>query len=251
MPVRAIVFDLFDTLVDLVAENLSMEEHRGRRLPASVRLLHEEVARHADVSFDAFADALRAGEKRFAQTHYAEGREVPTQERFTDMAVRLALDDPSLPEALTRIHMGMLRAQVQFQAHHPEVLEALASRVRLGLCSNFSHSETALEVLDSGGLRPHLDAVVISDAFGLRKPRPEIFLEVLSQLDVVPEEVLHVGDSLRADVAGAAACGVTTVWITRRVRDAEARVEAHAGPLPDHVVADLRQLPALLDQLAG
>jgi hypothetical protein len=64
---------------------------------------------------------------------------------------------------------------------------------------------------------------VVSDAFGLRKPRAEIFAEVVTRLGVAPAETLHVGDSLRADVAGAANAGLRTAWITRRVSDVPAR----------------------------
>ena len=43
MPIRAVVFDLFDTLVDLRWERLPVTEHRGKRLPASTSALHERV----------------------------------------------------------------------------------------------------------------------------------------------------------------------------------------------------------------
>jgi len=95
------------------------------------------------------------------------------------------------------------------------------------------------------------DAVLVSDAFGLRKPRREIFEAVLEQLGVPPGETLHVGDSLRADVGGARAAGLRTAWITRRIADPEKALREHQGPLPDHALADLAELPALLESLAA
>jgi putative hydrolase of the HAD superfamily len=132
------------------------------------------------------------------------------------------------------------------------VLDRLRRTLRLGLCSNFSHSATALAVLEDAGLRDRLDpaALVISDVFGLRKPRAEIFAEVVSRLGVAPAETLHVGDSLRADIAGAANAGLRTAWITRRVADAEAALAAHEGPRPDHVIGDLAELPGLVAVLS-
>ena len=41
MPIRAIVFDLFDTLVDLDFDSLPRAEIAGRKLPPSVPALHE------------------------------------------------------------------------------------------------------------------------------------------------------------------------------------------------------------------
>jgi putative hydrolase of the HAD superfamily len=114
--------------------------------------------------------------------------------------------------------------------------------VRLAVCSNFSHSQTAFAVLEAAGLRWSFDAVVISDAVGFRKPRPEIFRATLGALGTEPEETLHVGDNLAADVAGAAALGMRTAWITRRVAKADEALAKHAGAKPDHVLADLREL---------
>jgi putative hydrolase of the HAD superfamily len=250
MPIRAVIFDLFDTLVDLLQENLPVEEHHGACLPASVHALHAAASRRSAVPFDAFTRAMVEGARSFAQTHFALHREVPTLLRFQDLTRRLGLDDAGLPGLLTEVHMGVLRGQVSPLPHHVEVLEAVRRRARLGLCSNFSHSETALGVLEDAGLRPHLDAVVVSDAFGLRKPRPEIFQEVLARLAVGPEEAVHVGDNLRVDVAGAAALGIRTAWLTRRVPDPEAALREYEGARPDFVLADLAELPDALARLA-
>ena len=95
----------------------------------------------------------------------------------------------------------------------------------------------------------HLDTVVISEDHGFRKPRPEIFESVLDALDVAPADALHVGDSLRADVGGASELGMRTAWITRRIEDPALALGAHAGPDPDFQIADLAELPRVLDEL--
>ena len=145
--------------------------------------------------------------------------------------------------------MGVLHGAVSVPPHHEHLLASLHARVRLGLCSNFTHSDTAHRVLEESGFRSHLDCVVVSDAVGWRKPRPEIFEIVLGQLGVAPDEVLHVGDNLRADVAGAAAVGLRTAWVTRRVRDPQQRLEQHEGPAPHHVLGDLAELADLVERV--
>jgi FMN phosphatase YigB (HAD superfamily) len=72
----------------------------------------------------------------------------------------------------------------------------------------------------------------------------------LGLLDVGPDEVLHLGDSLRANVGGAAPLGIRTAWITRRNRDPQERLRAHEGPAPTYVIEDLAELPALVAELA-
>ncbi len=171
MPIRAIVFDLFDTLVDLRWERLPVTEHRGKRLPASMPALHERVSQRCGIDLDAFVDTLVSGDRDFAESHYKHDREVPTELRMGGLLRRLGIGDEQgeLARELTRLHMGVLRSGVELVAHHGAVLDRLRRTLRLGLCSNFSHSETALAVLDDAGLRDRLDprALVVSDAFGL------------------------------------------------------------------------------------
>ena len=129
-----------------------------------------------------------------------------------------------------------------------ELLADMRRRVRIGLCSNFSHSQTALRILEESDLRRHFDAIAISESVGIRKPRTEIFAAALDRLGVGPAEVLHVGDSLTADVGGAAASGIPSVWITRRVSDPDRRLREHTGPKPDFVIRDLSEMSSLLDR---
>jgi HAD superfamily hydrolase (TIGR01549 family) len=250
-PVRAIVFDLFDTLVDLALEDLEPVYVDGELVSPTAPRLHEAFSARQPIPFADFVTALRDVDRVFRNERYREGREVPTLERFAALAGSLGAEDPALPSLLTDIHMSGLQNQVRYVAHHPEVLQALGQNVQLALCSNFTHAETAEAVLEQAGLRPLLDAEVISERIGWRKPRPEIFEATLALLGAEPGEVMHVGDNLDADVRGAGELGIRTVWVTRRVKDPEAVLERHKGPPPEHVVADLAELPALLANLKG
>jgi putative hydrolase of the HAD superfamily len=247
MAVRAIVFDLFDTLVDLPMDALPRVTVAGNTFPSTVGALHGAFAAVHPIEFEAFAAALRGIDREWRERVYAEGRELPTMERFARLLERLdvAADD-ALVERLTAIHMGMIAGLARTPTHHAALLEGLRSRYRLALCSNFSHAPTARALLDAAGLAPSLDAVVISHEHGLRKPRAEIFEATLAQLGVAPAEAIHVGDNLDADVAGAAAVGMRTVWITRCVGDADRTLEKHRGPAPTWRVADLSEIEALL-----
>lgn len=247
--ISAVVFDLFDTLVDLYIERIPPGEYAGQRIPGTAQRLHDALSREVDVPFERFLEVLGATDREFRDTRYAKGLELPTEERFETFLARLDLDRPDLVATLTDVHMGALREQVEILDHHVEVMRALRGHVPLALCSNFSHSKTALEVLEQAGLRDHLDAIVISDMAGIRKPRPEIFEQVLGELGTSAAETLHVGDNLSADVAGASGLGIRTVWITRRVADPRARLEAHEGPEPDYTINDLSELLPLVESL--
>jgi len=246
MPIRAIVFDLFDTLVDLPMETLPRVAIEGRYLMSTAGALHEALNARAPIAFDAFVRALAAVDREWRATHWDRDRELTTRDRFARVAKALALDDPELPGILTAVHMGMLESIAVAPAHHAALLARLHERFRIGLCSNWTWTPTALAILDATQLRPSLDAVVISADHGLRKPRREIFESTLAALDVAPDEAVHVGDNLSADVAGAAALGIRTVWITRRVANPVAALARHTGARADHVIADLAELEGLL-----
>lgn len=247
--IRAISFDLFDTLVDLPLDRLPPVRIDGDLVSPTAPGLHALLGEGAPISFPVFARALRAVDREVRRRQHQQGREVSTRERFTELARALGVVDDALVERMTAEHMGRLKGQVRALAHHPALLRSLRERVRLGVCSNFTDTETALAVLDETDLLAPLDAIAVSERVGWRKPRREIFEALLADLALAPEEVLHVGDNLAADVGGAAVAGMRTVWLTRRVPDpAEAR-RRHAGPLPEFTLADLSQLPELLERI--
>jgi putative hydrolase of the HAD superfamily len=240
------VFDLFDTLVDLHFDPSDMTEVAGKRVHSFVARLHQALRERAEVDFETFMEAVSEVDRTEGKPRYREGREFPTLERFASVVELLGLEDPELAEILTATHMSGIFEGVTVLPHHDEVLDRLGRRAKVGLCSNFSHSGTALRVIEEAGLHPHLDAVVISEAVGFRKPRPEIFLATLDALGVGAEETVHVGDDLRADVGGAAPLGIRTAWLTRRVRDPDAKLREWEGPTPDWTISDLAELEELV-----
>ena len=246
MPIRAVSIDLFDTLVDLYMDRLPQVEISGRRIPSTYGLLHAASLQWHGLDFERFAAELGQSDRDGRESHYAVHRELPTIERFRGFAARVGVTDDAMAQTLTRVHMAEIRKQVRHMAHHPGVLERLHRRVKLAVCSNFSHSETAVAALEDAGLARHFDAIVVSDEVGLRKPRAEIFHAVVGRLGVDASEILHVGDNLEADVAGAAAVGMSTAWLTRRVKDPEAARAGYTGPAPELVIADLAELEARL-----
>jgi FMN phosphatase YigB (HAD superfamily) len=249
--IRALLFDLFDTLVDLPMDELPRHELRGRLVPTTAGAVHATLARHAAVSFEDFAAALAESDRASLQEFWGAGRELPTPERFARLLARLGIDDAhgALAAELTGAHMGMLVGLARTPSHHGAVLDALARRVRLGLCSNWSWTPAALAILEQAGLRARFDALVISHDVGVRKPRPEIFETALAALGVEPGEALHVGDNLEADVAGAAALGIRTIWLTRCVRDPDQARTRTPAARPDWIVKDLREIESILETL--
>lgn len=119
-----------------------------------------------------------------------------------------------------------------------DVLEVLKGHIALGIVWNGA-SDDQRERLAWFDLTRWFDPVVISAAVGVAKPDPTIFYRALEQLGVPAGEVWHVGDSLRLDVGGAQAAGISAVWLNRS-----------GGPRPPGTLASDKEVFSL-SELAG
>jgi ribonucleotide monophosphatase NagD (HAD superfamily) len=61
------------------------------------------------------------------------------------------------------------------------------------------------------------------------KPDPAIYDLVMSELDLPRGRVLAVGDSLRTDIAGAAAAGIDSIWVLGGIHGTELAGDPHAA----------------------
>jgi HAD superfamily hydrolase (TIGR01459 family) len=59
------------------------------------------------------------------------------------------------------------------------------------------------------------------DVRSIGKPDPAIYAQALSILNVPRQRVLAIGDSLRTDIAGAAAAGIDSLWVLGGIHAAE------------------------------
>ena len=63
----------------------------------------------------------------------------------------------------------------------------------------------------------------------------------LTQLEVIPEKAVHVGDSYKSDVIGAIDAGMKTIWVKTREQ------EQKPGYVADVVLNSLFELPDVLE----
>jgi len=120
------------------------------------------------------------------------------------------------------------------------VRQLKSNRAKLGLLSNTVLSGKSVKLaLGRLGILDFFDAILCSSDVAYRKPNDLIYRAILNLLKAKPEETVMVGDSLEDDIAGAASCGMTTVWYNPDGAPGSS-VE------PDHVVSDLRTVPSVL-----
>lgn len=135
-----------------------------------------------------------------------------------------------------------------FERHFPEACTPLPyvaetlhvlrrSGLKLAVVTN-GGSVIQNRKLDRLGIRSFLDAVLISEEVGFRKPDTRIFQAALDQLGVMPGAAAFIGDDPESDIAGAMASGLLAIW-----RRDDFWTEPVAA---DHVIDHLQEVPSLL-----
>jgi len=113
-------------------------------------------------------------------------------------------------------------------------LDALASKdIPLAVISNWD--ERLRPLLEQFRLDRYFEIIVVSCEVGFAKPSPVIFEHAAKKLGIAPENIMHVGDSAKEDVAGAKAAGLEALLIDRDKTSIQAQQ-----------VSSLRQLEGLL-----
>lgn len=92
-----------------------------------------------------------------------------------------------------------------------DILEYLNKKYQLYTASNgiFSMQESRLQ---KANLLHYFSDLFISNMIDYEKPDPRFFKYCLAQSQLLPEEILFVGDSLTADIFGASNYGIDTCW---------------------------------------
>jgi HAD superfamily hydrolase (TIGR01509 family) len=152
----------------------------------------------------------------------------------------------AMPESrdLSRSEIGLL--ELVFAMHevgtvpdtHAKALRQLHETHRLGVVSDiWSRSDVCLREFERAGIDGLFDVTVFSSDCGYIKPSPCLFTKAIEAFEVERSRIVFVGDSLKRDIVGAKAVGLSAVWINTGVGKIDKGVLD-----PDLVIHDLRDL---------
>ncbi|MEU5899265.1 HAD family hydrolase [Streptomyces venezuelae] len=229
MPIKAVVWDIDDTIFDYArADTTGMHAH----LTAEGLLERYESAERA---LERWRELTERHWTRFG----AGG--VTFQEQRRDR-VRDFMDAPDLSDddadAWFQRYVGHYESAWSLFPDTLPALDALAGEYRHAVLSN-----SALVVQDRKltvlGVRDRFEAVLCAADLGVSKPAPEAFRAVCTHLGLPPAEIAYVGDQPEIDARGARDAGLLGIWLDRGGAAGE-------GPSGVHRIRDLSELPALL-----
>ncbi|MCK7627321.1 HAD family hydrolase [Streptomyces sp. RS10V-4] len=234
MPLRAVLWDLDDTLFDYTGSDRAgvLRHLRTEGLLAAYGGEEVALARWRTAMETQFARFL-AGELGFLEHRRARAR--------TFLGVPLG---DAEADAWFGRYVAHYEAAWELFPDAVPALEALAPLVRQAVLSNSStaNQERKLTAL---GIREHFEAVLCADGLGHAKPAPEAFRAACAALALAPAEVVYVGDRLDVDALGARDAGLAAVWLDRAGTGGER--------LPPGVrrIRELTELPDLVRGVIG
>src|SRR5262245_59613613 len=133
-----------------------------------------------------------------------------------------------------------------YPAAVPALQATLAAGHRVGIAAN---QPTRIEKLFTS-LGLELDFVAASETWGVQKPDPAFFERIATELDLPPREVAYVGDRLDNDVAPAAAAGMAAIFI-RRGPWGWIQAGRQDPPAAAATIENLGELPEVLARLGS
>lgn len=117
------------------------------------------------------------------------------------------------------------------------------NQIKIGLLSNtFVHGTTLRKHLEQMKIWDYFDATVFSYEFPFRKPDPRIFEIAAERIKTPPQNILYVGDNIRADMKGALNAGMNAAL--KRAYTNKSKTPPDAAM----AIEKITQIPALIEK---
>jgi putative hydrolase of the HAD superfamily len=216
--IKAIVFDLDNTLVDFMAM-------KKQAIDAAI-----------DAMVDAGLELERTEIKERIDTIYKE-RGIEYQQVFDDLIFGIfqKIDHRVLAAGIISYRRAREAALKPYPHVTATLMELSRRGIKLALLSDAPSREAWLRLCYIN-FHHIFSNVVTFDDTGERKPSPKPFNKALELLDVKPEEALMVGDWPERDIKGAKAVGMKTAFA--RYGDTFGTIEHDA----DYELKDISEL---------
>lgn len=214
--IRALIFDVFGTVVDWRGSIIRECKALGRRKGLAV-------------DWSAFADAWRAG----YQPAMARVRSGALPWMTIDALHRMILDELLVRfaiEGLTEDEVDHLNRVWHRLDPWPDARRGLALLKRRRIVATLSNGNMALLVNMAKHARLPWDCVLSAELFQHYKPDPETYLGAAAMLGFEPAEVMMVA-AHKDDLRAARACGLATAFV-RRPREKGPKGKSDLAPEP-------------------
>ncbi len=233
--IRAIFFDLDDTLVDDTISLDRCAEQAARELAADFESDPLELARAYVHAAMEFWSSLGSGAPR-AQSGI---RPCMWQQALKSRNI----DDFGLAQRLARRFDELRVESAEFFPEAIPVLEQLQGKYSLSIITN-GFAQTHDAKITRLELKRFFDHVILAGDLDFVKPDPAVFMHAMRLARAQPQHSVMVGDRFDRDIAGAHAAGMRAIWTNIRGESVP-----KGARLPDAIVSSIGDLPRALEAL--
>ena len=211
MEVRALLFDVNGTLIDIETDERMEEAYRA----IAHFLTYQGIALHRgevrDLYFQIMKEQFAASNENYPEFDVVAVWREFLRRNATEYSRSLKPEKLlQMPLFLAEMQRGISRKRLVPFPQTREILAALKTRYRLAVVSD-AQSVYGLPELRAVGLAEYFAPIIISGDYGYRKPDRRLFQAALTELNVRPEQAIFVGNDRFRDVQGARQLGMKTI----------------------------------------
>lgn len=234
---KALFLDLDETLCDTTSANLKARDNMAENL--------KKLSSHSFDSFQLASNYLTGIYRVFDSDMKEALLPIRDEEEFRTNLLEYLFNKHAIPNNFNRQTYHDLRAKFDefrldsfdFFPGVKELIAELRSSYKLIVITNgpvYSQRPKVKKL----NLRSQVDHVIIGGEEPKEKPCKSIFMKACTIAECQPEEAIHIGDSLKADIAGASDSGINSVWISPDLKQ---------NPLPTHTISNFIHIKSVLD----
>ena len=236
MIIKAFLFDINGTLIDINTDESNEEIYRG----ISHILTYQGISMHRWEVRDEYYRIMEA-QRKASREKYPEFDVVELFREFIRRRVSAPGIIPPeklkwLPVFLAEAYRGISRNRLQLYPGVLDILNDLRPRYKLAAISD-AQSAWCLPEMHAVGIDGYFDAIIVSGDFGYRKPDSRLFTAAMTALETVPENILFVGNDMYRDVYGAQQQGIKTVFFSSNQGSKQAE-----GVEPDYIIYQFSEM---------
>ncbi len=210
MSVKAIIFDLYGTLIDVETDEEMEEIYRT----ISHFLTYWGVDMHRWEVKTLYFEIMKRRRAQSTEKHSEIDVEGIWADFLTDKKARYLERDGELKtfaKQLAILFRAISRKRLQPYENVHQTLDALRVSYPLAMVSD-AQPCFALEEIRAVGLHGYFNPIIISGTYGYRKPDSRLFQKALGELGVAPHEAIFVGNDMFRDIHGASTFGMKTIF---------------------------------------
>ena len=244
MNLKAVFFDMGGTI-----ETFRFTRELRIERSALIRECLLKAGISLPLSNEALADLITQGAIAYNRWNMQTNIELPPAQIWTKYYLQDFAIDPQVLEPVGEELSFLYETQLFIREMRPEIPAVLNHIKSLGLtigCISNTQSTTQVpHSLARYGIADYFDPIVLSSAYGRRKPDPAIFYYAARLANCPTRACIYVGDKINRDVLGSKRAGYR---LSVKIVHTYDNGELDQGAVPDAVIHDMTELLPIIEK---